>query len=110
MLRIVLLSAVLLGAGIGGYVLYADFTTLSIDELLADASRLEGKRVTVQGNVDNNAGIYGVGGYLLSDGQDSVVVISSSGVPAYGTTVTVTGVFHRAFTLGPLEASVIHQE
>lgn len=110
MLRIVLLSAVLLGAGIGGYVLYADFTTLSIDELLADASRLEGQRVTVKGNVDNNAGIYGVGGYLLSDGQDSVVVISSSGVPAYGTAVTVTGVFHRAFTLGPLEASVIHQE
>lgn len=110
MLRIVLLSAVLLGAGIGGYFLYADFTTLSIDELLADASRLDGQRVTVQGSVDNNAGVYGVGGYLLSDGDDSVVVISSSGVPAYGTAVTVTGVFHRAFTLGPLEASVIHQE
>lgn len=107
MLRTILLSAVLISASTFGYIRYVDFTTLSIDELIADANRLDGQLVTVQGTVDGNAGIYGVGGYLISNGSSSVVVVSSSGIPSYGATETITGVFHRAFTLGTLELPVI---
>lgn len=65
--------------------------------------------MTVKGLVTGGVGLMGIGGYHLRDpdGHQEIFVVSGSGVPPAGTTITITGIFRQAFTIGSYELAVI---
>jgi hypothetical protein len=87
----------------------ANLNKTRIDEILAAPRTYEGKGVTVHGIVTGGVGMVGVGGYHMRDvdGQQELFVLSGTGVPPTGATVTVHGTFQQAFTLGSYQLPVI---
>jgi hypothetical protein len=102
----VFLLLIVLGVG-AAYYWGKRVPEVSISELLVNSEKYEDTNVSVKGKVVGNAGVLGVGGYKLVAEGAEIFVVSKDGVPQLDSTVTVTGTFHKAFTLGPLEASVI---
>lgn len=94
----------------GGFYAYKEYTTLTISELNENARKHDGETVTVEGIVTQNASILGAGGFLLSDGSSSILVLSNGGIPQHEISVEVTGVFRKAVSLNSFEYSVIYQE
>lgn len=80
-----------------------------IDKILATPQEFDGKAVTVRGVVTGSLGLMGVGGYHVRDpnGQRQLFVLSVGGVPPSGSTVTITGIFREAVTVGTYRLPVI---
>lgn len=76
--------------------------TVSIRQVLADPAKYRDGDVTVRGHVTEAASLLGKGAYQLSDGGDSIWVVSSSGTPRKGERVDATGRVREGFDLGGL--------
>ncbi len=81
-LWIPMLFAVLALAGCGA---------TKIGRINADPTRYQNKSVRVKGTVVTAMGVLGTGGYQVQDDTGKIFVISSTGVPAKGSRVSVTG-------------------
>lgn len=95
---------------IGGFIAYKDFTTLTVTELNSRAAKLDGRTVTIEGTVSQNAGILGTGGFVITDGSSKILVLSNGGIPEHGSQIEVTGTFRKAVSLNSFEYSVIYRD
>lgn len=86
---------------------YLSMQTISVTQLNEGATRYDGHTVRVEGRVSQSAGILGVGGYIISDNQSSILVISNEGVPDIGRTVVVSGVFRKVVSINNLGYNTI---
>lgn len=103
----IILAVILL---IGGFIAYKDFTTLTVTELNEQAGKLDGHTVTIEGTVTKNAGVLGAGGFVVTDGSSTILVLSSGGIPEHGSDVEITGTFRKAVSLNSFEYNVVYQE
>jgi hypothetical protein len=71
----------------------------SINQLLADPARYRNQSVTVRGTVDQSASVAGRGAYRLTDGDQSLWVVTTSGAPRRGARVDVTGTLEDGYDL-----------
>jgi hypothetical protein len=76
--------------------------SVSIRQVLADPAKYRDRDVTVRGHVTEAASVLGKGAYQLSDGGDSIWVVSSAGTPRKGERVDVTGRVREGFDLSGL--------
>jgi hypothetical protein len=81
----------LLAAGCGG---------VTINKVLADPGKYRNDRITVPGTVTESASVLGRGAYRLSDGDQSLWVITTGGAPRKGARVRVTGRVQEGYDLG----------
>lgn len=95
---------------VGGFIAYKDFTTLTISELNARSAKLDGRSVTIEGIVSHNAGIFGAGGFVVTDGSSTILVLSNGGIPEHNSQVEITGTFRKAASLNSFEYSVIYRD
>ncbi len=105
MVRILLLCAAL---AFGWYLFHGGSTlegnqmvAVELDYLLGHPDLFEGKTVTISGTVDERASLLGYGGLFLKDEAGASILVLSMKTPAApNSSVTVTGRFLSAFTLG----------
>ena len=71
----------------------------SINDVLADPAKYRNESVTVRGTVDQSASIMGKGAYRISDGDQGLWVVTSSGAPRKGARVEVTGRIQDGYDL-----------
>jgi len=71
----------------------------SINQVLADPAKYRNQSVTVRGTVDQSASVMGRGAYRLSDGDQSLWVVTTSGAPRKGARVDVTGHIQDGYDL-----------
>ena len=74
----------------------------SINQVRADPAKYRNQTVTVRGTVTESASIMGKGAYKISDGEDSLWVVTSGGAPRKGARVDVTGKVQDGYDLGGL--------
>ena len=85
-----------------------DKGTTPIRVLLDDPSQYDDKTVRVAGEVEDSAGVLGVGTYEVKDGTGTIRVLAKSGgVPRSGAKVVVEGEFDSAYTLGEDSMAII---
>jgi opacity protein-like surface antigen len=82
--------------------LSAACATKSINQVRADPARYRNQTITVRGTVAEGASIMGKGAYKLTDGDQSLWVVTSGGAPRTGTRVDVTGRLEDGYDLGGL--------
>ena len=75
-----------------------------INQVLADPSRYRNQEITVRGTVAQSASVAGRGVYKLTDGDQSLWVVTTSGAPRQGARVDVTGRLQEGFDLGPFSS------
>jgi hypothetical protein len=105
MVRILLLCAVL---AFGWYLFHGgseldenQMAAVELEYLLDHPNLFEGKTVTINGTVDERASLLGYGGLFLRDKAGASILVLSMETPAApNSSVTVTGKFLSAFTLG----------
>lgn len=107
-MRSYIIGFILLAAIIGGAFEYRDLTTLTVSELNQRATELDGQTVTVEGTVAHNAGVMGLGGFVITDGPSTILVITNGGIPEYGSQIDVTGTFRKAVSLNNLEYNIVY--
>ncbi len=71
----------------------------SINDVLADPAKYRNESVTVRGTVDQSASVMGKGAYRITDGEQSLWVVTSSGAPRKGARVDVTGRIQDGYDL-----------
>jgi hypothetical protein len=71
----------------------------SIGRINADPTRYRNRTVHVNGTVVTSFGALGTGGYQVQDNTGKIYVLSSTGVPASGSRVTVTGTVINGVTV-----------
>src|SRR5688572_13535929 len=71
----------------------------SINELLADPAKYRNQSVTVRGTVAQSASVLGKGAYRITDGDQGLWVVTSSGAPRQGARVDVTGRLQDGYDL-----------
>ncbi len=71
----------------------------SINDVLADPAKYRNESVTVRGTVDQSASVIGKGAYRITDGEQSLWVVTSSGAPRKGARVDVTGRIQDGYDL-----------
>ena len=76
---------------------------VSIRQVLADPAKYRDRDVTVRGHVTEAASLLGKGAYQLSDGGQSIWIVTSSGTPRKGARVDATGQVREGFDLGGLK-------
>ena len=82
--------------------------TTSIQTLLNDPGKYDGKTVRITGDVQQSIGALGYGAYELKDNTATIpVVVEGGGAPSKGATVGVEGTFRAAYTLGVESRAVI---
>ena len=82
-----------------------------IGQLLDNASRYDGRTVRVKGEVQQSAGVLGMGGYQLKDNTGTITVVSENATPPRtGSTVGVKGVFQSLFTIGSRSLAVLREQ
>ena len=72
---------------------------LTINELLADPAKYRGRTVTVRGTVDQSASIAGRGAYRITDRDQGLWVVTTSGAPRRDARVEVTGRLQEGYDL-----------
>ncbi len=89
------------GAGLvlGLTVVATGCATRSINQLLADPAKYRNESVTVRGTVDQSASVMGRGAYRITDGDQGLWVVTSSGAPRTGARVDVTGRLQDGYDL-----------
>jgi hypothetical protein len=78
----------------------AGCATKSLNDVLADPSRYANRDVTVKGEVTQSVSVLGHGSYKIEDGNGSLWVVSTKGVPRKGARVKVTGKIRDVADLG----------
>jgi hypothetical protein len=71
----------------------------SINQLLADPAKYRNQSVTVRGTVDQSVSVAGRGAYRLTDGDQGLWVVTTTGAPRRGARVNVTGKLQDGFDL-----------
>ena len=71
----------------------------SINQLLADPTKYRNQSVTVRGTVDQSVSVAGRGAYRLTDGDQGLWVVTTTGAPRRGARVDVTGKLQDGFDL-----------
>lgn len=85
-----------------------DKDTTPIRTLLDDPSKYDDQTVRIAGQVEDSAGVLGVGTYEVNDGTGTIRVLAKSGgVPRSGAKVGVEGEFDSAYTLGDDTMAII---
>jgi hypothetical protein len=74
----------------------------TIKHILADPHRYTNVEVAVAGKVNRSFSVLGHGAYEVDDGTGTLWVVSNSGVPREGASVTVKGTIRDVFNLGDL--------
>ena len=89
------------GAGLilGVSLLAAGCGARSINQVLADPAKYRNESVTVSGTVDQSASVMGRGAYRITDGDQGLWVVTSSGAPRKGARVKVTGRLQDGYDL-----------
>lgn len=91
-----------IGLILGLVLLSAACATKSINQVRADPAKYRNQSVTVRGTVAESASVMGKGAYKLTDGDDSLWVVTSGGAPRKGARVDVTGRVQDGYDLGGL--------
>jgi hypothetical protein len=82
-----------------------------IGDLLDNAARYDGKTVSIEGEVRESAGGFGLGGYQVRDETGTLTVLSErAGPPRTGARIGVKGRFEALFTLGSKSLAVLREE
>jgi hypothetical protein len=71
----------------------------SINQVLADPGRYRNETITVRGTVAESASLMGRGAYRLTDGDQSLWVVTTGGAPRKGARVDVTGRLEDGYDL-----------
>ena len=71
----------------------------TINQLLADPAKYRNQSVTVRGTVDQSVSIAGRGAYRLTDGDQGLWVVTTTGAPRRGARVDVTGQLQDGYDL-----------
>ncbi len=87
------------GLVLGASLVAAGCATKSINQLLADPAKYRNQSVTVRGTVDQSASVMGRGAYRITDGDQGLWVVTSSGAPRKGARVDVTGRLQDGYDL-----------
>jgi hypothetical protein len=74
----------------------------SINQVLADPAKYRNQSVTVHGTVDESASVLGRGAYRISDGGQTLWVVTNGGAPRKGARVNVTGQLQEGYDLSGL--------
>jgi hypothetical protein len=72
----------------------------TINKVLADPGKYRNDRVTVPGTVAESVSVLGKGAYRLTDGDQSLWVITTGGAPRKGARVNTTGRVQEGYDLG----------
>ena len=88
--RAAALLALLLAAGCGA---------VTINRVLTDPARYRNQSITVRGTVDESVSILGRGAYRITDGGQSLWVVTTGGAPRKGARVDVTGRLQEGYDL-----------
>jgi hypothetical protein len=72
---------------------------LSIKQVLADPAKFRNQTLTVHGTVDESVSVLGRGAYRISDGDQSLWVVTNAGAPRKGAHVNVTGRLQEGYDL-----------
>jgi hypothetical protein len=72
----------------------------SINQVLADPAKYRNDTITVRGTVAESASVLGKGAYRITDGDQGLWVVTSSGAPRRGARVDVTGRLQDGYDLG----------
>ena len=84
-------------------------SNLSISELLQNPREFEGKIVSVEGQVINSNGIFGLGYFEISDGKSKIYVFTESGLPNEGNIIQVKGKFSQYLKVGLVQVVGIEE-
>jgi hypothetical protein len=71
----------------------------TINEVLADPAKYRNTTITVRGTVSESVSVLGRGAYRITDGDQSLWVITSTGAPRKGARVDVTGRLQEGYDL-----------
>ena len=74
--------------------------------MLADPAKYRNESVTVRGTVDQSASVMGRGAYRLTDGEQGLWVVTSSGAPRKGARVDVTGRLQDGYDLSAFGSAI----
>jgi hypothetical protein len=85
---------------LGLSVLAAACGGVTINKVLADPGKYRNQEVTVPGMVTESVSVLGRGAYRLSDGDQSLWVITTGGAPRKDARVNVTGRVQEGYDLG----------
>lgn len=83
-----------------------------IGDILKKPEEYSGKMVNLRGEVTEvfSIPLVSQGAYKLDDGSGSIWIITESGTPAKGKTVSVKGTVKTAFVLGGIRGTVVIEE
>ena len=73
---------------------------ITINKVLADPGKYRNDSVTLPGTVTESASVLGRGAYRITDGDQSLWVITNGGAPRKGARVSVTGRVQEGYDLG----------
>src|SRR5262245_60034026 len=73
---------------------------VTINKVLADPGKYRNGEITVPGTVTESVSVLGKGAYKLTDGDQSLWVISTGGAPRKGARVKATGRVQEGYDLG----------
>lgn len=78
-------------------------------DALSRSQTLNGKVVTLEGQVITGVGIAGIGGYRLRDPRSAaeVFVVSEDAIPSTGEVIEVRGIFRQAIAGGTYHYGVL---
>lgn len=74
----------------------------SINELLADPAKYRNQSVTVRGTVAQSGSVLGKGAYRITDGDQGLWVVTTSGAPRQGARVDVKGRLQDGYDLSAI--------
>lgn len=86
------------------------FSTVTVESLMSDSRRYEGRMVTVRGTVREAVGVGATGIFLLDDGTGEVWVCTTKGVPRMGDRTTVRGKSQTVFVVDDQRCVVIMED
>jgi len=87
------------GAVLGLALMAAACGPTSISEVLADPAKYRNQPVTVRGTVDQSVSVLGRGAYRITEGDQGLWVVTTTGAPRKGERVDVTGRLQEGFDL-----------
>jgi hypothetical protein len=94
------------GAVIGATLLAVGCGARSINQVLADPAKYRDQSVTVRGTVDQSASVMGRGAYRITDGDQSLWVVTAAGAPRKGARVDVTGRIQDGYDLSSFGGAI----
>jgi hypothetical protein len=74
--------------------------------VLADPAKYRNQSVTVRGTVDQSASVMGKGAYRITDKEQGLWVVTSSGAPRKGARVEVTGRIQDGYDLSAFGSAI----